>query len=99
MSAVDLKPSGLELEPTFSPAQVGKHLGLGRTAVFELMDLGRQHKGCHPRRGGLWPTFKATHKSRRIPLSAIERHKQHLAKLEGVRHLPATLLVGLPNNS
>ena len=45
----------------------------------------------HPTRGGLWPTFKAGHKCRRITLAAIERHKRHRAKLHGEPEPAATV--------
>ena len=79
---VDLHREGPPLEPTYSTAAVMRHLGLGRTKLHELIVLGRKFKGCHPLRGGLFPTFLATTRSRRIPLGAIERHKAHLARLE-----------------
>ncbi len=59
-----------------------QHLGIGNTKLHELIKDGRAHQGCHPLRGGLYPTFLATTRSRRIPLSALERHKEHLARLE-----------------
>ncbi len=71
------------LEQTFSTDEVRAHLGCGKTQLFELIKLGRRHKGCHPTRGGLYPTFRASFKSRRVPLSAIERHKQHMARVHG----------------
>ena len=81
------------LELTFSPAAVGKHLGIGPTAVQELINYGLKYKAhLHPTRGGLYPTHKYA-KFRRIPLSAIERHKRHMARLDGIQELPPTLLV------
>lgn len=72
------------LEPTFSIKETGQHLGLGDRAVRELIALGLEHGArLHPTRGGLWPTFKAGHKSRRVTLAAIERHKRHQARLHG----------------
>jgi hypothetical protein len=63
-------------EPTYSVAEVALRWGCGVWAVHQLVRLGRTHgKQLHPRRGGLWPTFKALHKGRQIPLSAIERHE------------------------
>lgn len=89
----DLRPGSLELEPTFSPAQVGAHLGLGATQVAELIALGKTHGAkLHPTRGGLWPTFRGA-KHRRIPLSALDRHKRHLARVAGETEPPATMLV------
>ena len=32
-----------------------------------------------PYRGGLYPTFKTSHKCRVIPVSAIERHKRFMS--------------------
>jgi len=84
-----------ELEPTFSPKQVGEHLGLTHNAVQELINFGLTYgPRLHPTRGGLYPTFKGA-KKRRVPYMAIERHKRHMAKLEGQRNLPATNLVEL----
>lgn len=89
----DLRPSAVELEPTFSPAQVGEHLGLGHNAVAELIAFGRKYGAkLHPKRGGLYPTFRGP-KLRRIPLSAIERHKRHMARIHGESEPPATVLV------
>jgi hypothetical protein len=88
-----LDPARFCLEPTFSPAEVGNHLGLEHTAVQELINFGIKYgKALHPQRGGLYPTFKGA-KLRRIPLSAIERHKRHMARLEGLTNLPPTPLV------
>jgi len=74
------------LEPTYSVDEVATHLGCGKWQVQQLVRLGLVHgQSLHPSRGGLFPTFKTSHKSRRIPLSAIERHKRHLARvLDGV---------------
>jgi hypothetical protein len=83
MKRVDLHQAAAALEPTFSPGEVGEFLGLKRTAVFGLIRLGRQYRGLHPTRGGLYPTFHPTHKTRRIPRSAIERHLRHMARLAG----------------
>lgn len=69
----------LMLEPTFSIDEVASHFGCTKWAVNQLVRYGRAFGArLHPTRGGLWPTFKATHKSRRIPLSAIERHKARM---------------------
>lgn len=81
------------LEETFSLGETAKHLGCGRTAVAALVNLGKEYKDkLHPTRGGLWPTFKVSHKNRRVPLSAIERHKRHMAKLSGEPVPPATII-------
>jgi hypothetical protein len=70
------------LEPTYSIAEVAAHLGCQVWQVNQLVRLGIKHgSALHPTRGGLYPTFKPSAKSRRIPLSAIERHKQHMAKV------------------
>jgi hypothetical protein len=69
------------LEPTYSVAEVAEHFGCCKWQVQRLVELGVVHgQALHPARGGLWPTFKVSHKSRRIPLSAIERHKRHMAR-------------------
>ncbi len=81
------------LEETFSLAEAAKHLGCGRTAVAELVKLGKVYRAkLHPSRGGLWPTFKVSHKNRRVPLSAIDRHKQHMARIAGEPLPPATIV-------
>lgn len=72
------------LEATYSPAEVGAYLGIGPTMVAKLIGLGVRHgEALHPRCGGLWPTFKVSHKCRRIPRSAIERHLAHMARAHG----------------
>lgn len=89
----DLRPSALTLEPTFSPAEVGAHLGLGHNAVAELVAFGRKYGArLHPTRGGLYPTFRGA-KLRRIPLSAIDRHKRHMARLHGEDPPPPTVML------
>ena len=88
----DLRPSALALEPTFSPEETGAHLGIGATATAELIALGKQFgRELHPTRGGLFPTFLSG-KHRRIPLSAIDRHKRHIARANGEAEPPPTLL-------
>jgi hypothetical protein len=71
------------LEPTYSVDEVRLHFGFqGKDVVFELLALGRKYGAAlHPTKGGLYPTFKPSHKSRRIPLSAIERHKRHMSRV------------------
>lgn len=70
------------LEPTYSLDEVADHFGQSKRQIAELVELGRRHgQALHPTRGGLHPTFKPSHKSRRIPLSAIERHKCHMARV------------------
>lgn len=69
------------LEPTYSPAEVADHFGCSVWQVMQLVRLGRVHGAAlHPLRGGFWPTIKVSHKCRRIPLSAIERHKRHMER-------------------
>lgn len=64
-------PPATPLEDTFSPEQVAAHFGCTVRQVHRLIELGRRK----PYAGGLAPTFKVSHKARRIPRSAIERHK------------------------
>lgn len=64
-------PPAAPLEDTFSPEQVAAHFGCTVRQVHRLIEQGRRK----PYAGGLWPTFKASHKARRIPRSAVERHK------------------------
>jgi hypothetical protein len=67
------------LEPTVSLAEVAAHFGCGLWQVSQLVRLGQKYgERLHPSRGGLWPTFKVSHKCRRVPISAIERHKRHM---------------------
>ena len=69
------------LEPTYSLEEVAAHFGQTKWQVAKLVKLGLAHgSALHPTCGGFWPTFKPSHKSRRIPLSAIERHKRHMAR-------------------
>jgi transposase len=80
----DLRESREPLEPTYSVGEVAEHFGCGIVQVYRLIGYGRKYRSrLHPTRGGLWPTFKVSHKCRRIPLSAIERHKRRMAQLEG----------------
>lgn len=70
------------LEPTFSVDEVCARFGCERSQVFELISHGKIYgRALDPMRGGLFPTFKPSHKSRRIPLSAIERHEAHMARV------------------
>lgn len=71
-----------EIEPMLSLAQVRERLGCGITRMHELINLGLRHQGLHPTLGGLWPTFKLSHKCRRVPLGAIVRHEEHMLRLE-----------------
>ena len=63
-------------------AETRAQLGVGETELCALLWLGRKFRGLHPLRGGLWPTFKLSHKNRRVPASAIARHMQHKLRLE-----------------
>lgn len=74
----DLGQAAVPLEPTYSREEVAEHFGCDISQVDRLIRMGRRK----PYRGGLWPTFKVSHKCRRIPLSAIERHKQFMAGKE-----------------
>ncbi len=71
------------LEPTYSPEQVAEHFGVTVRQVRKLVALGQQYRSkLHPTRGGLWPTFRPSHKVRRITLTAIERHKRHMERAQ-----------------
>jgi len=73
----------MSLDPTYSAAEVGAHLGLSRSEIHRLRVLGEQFgRELHPSRGGLWPSFHAGSRRRRYPLAAIERHKQHHERLD-----------------
>jgi hypothetical protein len=88
-----LDPVKLCLEPTFSLAETGKYLGIGNTAMHELIKFGESYGAkLHPARGGLYPTYKGP-RHRRIPLSAIQRHLRHMARLNGTTDLPPIKLV------
>lgn len=70
------------LEPTYSLAEVAARFGCTTWQINELVQLGKQHGSkLHPTRGGLWPTFKPSHKCRRVPLSAIYRHEAHMSRV------------------
>jgi hypothetical protein len=78
----DMAPAREQLEPTYSVQEVAEHFGCSEWQVHQLITLGRLHKQrLHPTRGGLYPTFRVSHKCRRIPRSAIERHKRHMDSL------------------
>lgn len=74
-------PASEQLERTYSTADVMHHLGVAKTKLHELLKLGEKFQGCHPLKGGLYPTFKVSHKNRRITAGAIARHKEHMARL------------------
>lgn len=88
---LDLSPEKLKqiakqwfVEPTYSIDQVAAHLGCSKATVNKLVRYGLWFgEKLHSQRGGLYPTFKAFGYSRRIPLSAIEHHKAHLARVHG----------------
>ena len=79
---VDMRQAAAPLEPTYSTAEVMAHLGCQRTKLDELLALGRRFKGCHPLKGGLFPTFKVSHKNVRVTRTAIETHLAHMARLD-----------------
>lgn len=80
------------LEPMFSPAAVAAHLGVSTRHVRQLIALGAAHgEALHPTRGGLWPAYRVSHKCRRIPLVAIDRHLAHMERVAMLRPLAATL--------
>jgi hypothetical protein len=87
----DLRQAATPLERTFSLAETAEHFGCGVWQVQQLVALGiRYGRKLHPTRGGLYPTFKVSHKCRRIPESAIERHKRHMAKVhDGITEVAA----------
>lgn len=79
------------LEPTFSIEEVCARFGCERTQIHDLIRYGKTYGAAlDPRRGGLYPTFKPSHKSRRIPLSAIERHEAHMARVHDHLELRAS---------
>lgn len=70
------------LEPTYSVAEVCQRWGCKHSLVRNLVRLGKVYGAAlDPVRGGLYPTFRPSHKSRRIPLSAIERHEAHMSRV------------------
>ena len=72
------------LEPRYTLTESMHLLGCGTTRLHELITLGREYgPRLHPRKGGLWPTYKLSHKCRLIPASAIARHTQHMARVHG----------------
>lgn len=79
--ALDLKPSGRPLEATFSRAETMARLGCEKSKLHDLVTLGRKFRGCHPLKGGLWPTIPVSHKNLRITAGAIDRHEKHMMRL------------------
>lgn len=69
-------PAVQPLEATYSVAEVAAHFGCTAWQVHKLIAQGARNKGRGP---GLYPTFRVSHKSRRIPASAIEAHKRAMA--------------------
>lgn len=76
------RSSGPALEPTYSRAEVMAHLGVQKSKLWDLCELGRRHRGCHPTKGGIYPVFRVSHCVLRIPAGAIERHKSHMMRLQ-----------------
>lgn len=82
LAQLEAAARGWFLEPTYSLEEAASHFGQSKRQMADLVELGRRHGiALHPTRGGFYPTFKPSHKSRRIPLSAIERHKRHMARV------------------
>jgi hypothetical protein len=78
------RPTDRRLEATYSLAQTCEHLGIGKTQVAELIRYGVQYgRNLHPTKGGLWPTYKLSHKNRRVTIEAIERHIKHQVRVHG----------------
>lgn len=72
------------IEPRYTLQQTRQLLGCGGTRLKELLKLGREYgPKLHPTKGGLWPTYKLSHKCRMVPASAIERHTRHQARRFG----------------
>lgn len=70
------------LEKTVSIEEAAAHLGCGRWQVNEFLKHGARYgRALHPWRGGIFGSFKVSHKCRRITVTAIEAHKRHLARL------------------
>jgi transposase len=79
-----------QLEATYSPEQVADHFGVSVREVRRLVALGTKYGAdLHPTRGGLHPTFRVSHKVRRITAGAIERHKEHQRRVALLRPLPS----------
>jgi hypothetical protein len=80
--AKPVQPTKDVLESTCSMAEARAHMGIGETQLHALIFLGKKFCGLHPLKGGIYPTFKLSHKNRRIPISAIQQHEQHKLRLE-----------------
>lgn len=77
------------IEPMLSPAEVAARWGVTVRHVRALVALGARHgRELHPSRGGLWPTLRLSHKVRRIPVAAVERHEAHMSRVAVGRPLP-----------
>jgi len=67
-----------------SPDDLAAAWGVSRWEIYQLIRLGTEHGArLHPERGGLFPTVKLSHKVRRIPLEAVERHLRFMARPRG----------------
>ena len=76
----------------YSPAAVAEHLGVTTRHIRQLIALGAAYGAAlHPTRGGLWPAYRVSHKCRRIPKAAIDRHLAHMERTAMLRPLAATL--------
>ena len=79
-----IRPSSLvaPLEPMYSLADTCAQLGVSKMELHSLLYLGRKFSGPHPTKGGIFPSYKLSHKNRRVPAGAIMRHMQHMLRLE-----------------
>ncbi len=76
-------PAAGLLERTVSIEEAAEHLGCGRWQLHKLLQYGdRYGRALHPWRGGIFGSFKVSHKCRRITVAAIEAHKRHMTRLE-----------------
>lgn len=76
------------LEPTYTIAETAQYLRCTPWQINKLVALGKRYgTRLHPTLGGLWPTFKPSHKTRLVPLSAIRGHLQHMARVHDRREL------------
>lgn len=79
------------LEPTYTIDETAAFLRCSPWQINKLVALGKRHGArLHPTLGGLWPTFKPSHKTRLVPLSAINGHLQHMARVHDHRELRAS---------
>ena len=70
------------MKPTISTEEARAQLGIGETELCRLIWLGKKFRGLHPTQGGLYPTYKLSHKNRRITIEAIHAHMEHKRRLE-----------------